>query len=345
MKRKPLFLLLAFLPLMYGLAQTTITKPPVAEVKLIKNQVIDFNQFKSEVTKIEAAIGRKMTIDERKQYLNSKIDTLLFFQYCERERIFVQDSEITAEIAKAKASVGGLAGSDDAHFEDFLRSQGIFADAKTYYRQQLLFRSYVTQRKAKEYAAIPAPSSDEIFKAYDVAKSSLVRPDTARISVIFVDFKNASPDAKARATDAIRQVAAQIKANSGRFDELMVKAFDQGSGYKGGASVLVAKTAQSETVYGSLFIDKVFKLKTGEVSDLIEGPTGMQIVRLNEFLPYKQLTFSDTVPGQQGTVLELVAQKIAAEKEAAFVDQVDKALVAELRKSATVTINNDSLNF
>lgn len=341
MKRRAAILILFALLAMASFGQT-IDKP-VATLRLTKLEVVSLLQFKTDVEKIQSIIGRALTVDERKQYLNSRINTMLFFQYCEREKLYASDSEVNAAVAQAKASLGP--GADDAHLDQALHSQGIFVDAKTYFRQQILFRAYLQAKRQADLKTLQAPTSDEVLKAYELAKSSLVRPDTVRVSVIFVDFRGLSPDAKAKERDAITKIAAKIKADPTKFDEYVIKSSDPGALYKATPSVYVSRTQQFQDIYGSAFMDKVFKMKVGDVSDLIENEAGLQIVRINESLPQKQLTLSDTLPGQQGTVQDILVQRLASEAQQKLLSSIEEGLVADLRKQATVKIYEENLNF
>lgn len=340
MKRSPLLLLLLAL-VSTGFAQT-IDKP-VATLKLTKLEVISLLQFKTDVEKVQSLIGRTLTLDERKQFLDSRIDSLLFFQYCDREKIYASDQEVNAAIAQAKASLGP--GADDARFEQALRSQGVFVDPRTYFKQQILFRSYLQAKRQADLKSLQPPSSDEVLKAYELAKANLVRPDTLRLSVIFADFRGLSADAKAKARDAVTQIAAKLKADPSKFDEYVIKSSDAGSLYKASPSIYVSRTQQFQDLYGPTFMDRVFKLKVGEVSDLIENEAGLQIVRVNESLPQKQLSLSDGFPGQQGTVQDLITQQLLAQKQQKLLSSIEADLVAGLRKEATVKVYEDNLNF
>jgi parvulin-like peptidyl-prolyl isomerase len=143
----------------------------------------------------------------------------------------------------------------------------------------------------------------------------------------------------------MRQIANQLKSNPARFDEIVIRSSDPGAVYKATASVYVEKSAKFQDLYGPVFMDRVFKLKSGEVSELIENEAGLQIVRINEILPQKQLTLSDQVPGQQATVQDLIIQKIYSEKQSKLLDSLEKELIAGLRKEATVKIYDENLNF
>jgi parvulin-like peptidyl-prolyl isomerase len=326
-----------------AVAQTTIDKP-AATIKLIRQEVISVRQLKADADRMEGAIGKKLTADQRRQLLEGKIDTLLFFQFCEREKILVSDAEVNAAIGKLKTQLG--AGTDDAKLEIALRSQGILLDAKTYARQQLLMGNFLQAKKASDLKALKEPSADEVLKAYEFSKSQLVRPDTIRASVIFVDFRGLSADDKKKATDAIRQVAGQLKNNPSKFDEFLLKAGDQGAVYKATPSFYVEKTPQSISIYGSQFVDQVFKMKTGELSDIIENEAGLQIVRVNEVLPQKLLTLSDPIPGNpNATVQDYLKYQLMTQRQNEILAKIQSDLHDQLRSEGSVKVFEENLNF
>ncbi|HET7839277.1 MAG TPA: peptidyl-prolyl cis-trans isomerase [Rectinemataceae bacterium] len=330
------------LPLSAAGAQT-IDKP-AATVKLIKLEVYSVRQFKADVDKVEAAIGRKLDPATRRQMLDSQLNALLFKQYCDREKILVTDADVNSGIAEMKQQVGPNA--DDAQLEAAMRSQGIFNDPKTYVRQQLLLSRFLQAKKADELKALKSPTPDEILKAYDLQKSALVRPDTDRVSILYIDLRGKSDAEKKKSSDTFRAVVAQLKSNSAKFDELMLKAADPQAGYKATVSLMVEKTPQAQNLYGNEFFDAVFKLKVGEISPLIENAAGLQVVRLNEALPQKQLTLSDPVPGQaNATVQDYIAYNLTMKTRTEFLQKVQDDLLAQLRKEATIKIFDENLNF
>jgi parvulin-like peptidyl-prolyl isomerase len=325
-------------------AQTTIDKP-AATIKLTKQEVISVRQFKADVEKIEAAIGQKLPDDKRRELLDNKINSMLFVQYCEREKIAVSEADVTAAVAQMKSSVGQNV--SDADLETALRGQGVFLDPRSYSRQQLLMRNYLQQKRAADLKAIQQPGADEILKSYELAKSQLIRPDTVRTSVLYVDLRSLSGEQKTKAAEAFRQAVARLKSDPGKFDELMLRASEPNAAYKATASVYVEKTPSFLQLYGQLFLDTVFKMKPGELSGVIENEAGLQVVRLNEFLPQKQLGLADPVPGQANgaTIQDWLVYQIVQQRQAELLERIQSELVAQLRKEATVKIIEENLKF
>ncbi len=317
---------------------------PAATVKLIKLEVYSVLQYKADIDKVEAAVGRKLDAPTRRQLLDSQLNAMLFKQYCDREKIIVSDADVNNGITEMKQQIG--ANTDDKQLEAAMRSQGIFNDPKVYVRQQLLLSRYLQAKKADEIKALKSPSPEDILKAYDLQKSSLVRPDTARVSILYVDLRGKSEDDRKKSSELFRGIAAQLKSNASRFDEIMLKAADPQAGYKATVSLLVEKTPQAQNLYGNEFFDAVFKLKAGELSPLIENTAGLQIVRLNESLPQKQLTLSDPVPGQtNATVQDYIAYNLAMKARSDFLQKIQDELLGQLRKEATIKIFEENLAF
>ncbi len=337
----PLLLLFGLLP-MLG-AQTTIDKT-VATIKLVKTEAISQRQLKSDVENLQKASGATFTLDQVKQVLDARINSLLFVQYCEREKISVPDSEVNKAVAQMKVSLGPAA--TDADLEKQLKATGVFVAPKIYVKQRMLFETYVQAKHADALKAVlQQPSADEILKAYDLSKATLVRPDTMRVSVLYVDTRGKSAADAQKGKDSLQSVASALKINPAKFDEYMLRAGDE-AGYKSIPSLYIEKTTQNKTLFGAELFDTVFKLKAGDISTVIESPTGFRIVRANEFLAQKQLGLADTVPGNPNmTIQQFLAIQVAQDKESSFLDKLETDLIAKLRTEASIKIFEEHLTW
>jgi parvulin-like peptidyl-prolyl isomerase len=324
-------------------AQTSIDKP-AATFKLIKQEVISVRQLRADIDRLENATGAKLTTDQRKDVLDARINSMLFLQFCEREKISVSDAQVNAALAQLKSQLGTNA--TDTDLEKSLRASGVFVDPAIYVRQRLLFETYVQTKKQDELKnALKAPTADDILKAYDLAKASLVRPDTIRISVIYADTKGKSDSDIAKSKDLMNGISTALKSNPSKFDEYVLRAGDA-AGYKAIPSLYLEKTPQSKSIFGDDFFTTAFQTKTGEITSVIQTPAGFRIVRVNEFIAQKQLTLSDTVPGNQNlTVQEFLAMQLASEKEQSFLNRMESDLIDSLRKEATIKVYTENLTW
>lgn len=327
-------------------AQTTIDKP-VATLKLTRQEVISVRTLKADIEKIEKTVGKALPADKRRELLDSEIDARLFQQYCEREKLVVTEGELSTALQQLKASLGQ--GATDATLESWAAAQLSFFDAKGLVRQQLLLQRYIQAKRQADVEALKKqlPTADDILKAYELAKSELIRPDTAKVSELFVDLRGLAGDAKTKAAEAFRQAMARLKSDPGKFDELMLRASDPGAAYRSAPSFTVEKTSSGVQLYGQAFLDATFRLKPGEVSPIIENESGLLVVRLNEFLPQKQLGLADTVTvqNQTATVQDFLQYQIMLQRQNLLMAKIQSELVAQLRKEAKVTIYEENLKF
>lgn len=324
-------------------AQTTIDKP-AATIKLSRQEVISVRQLKGDVERLEKASQAKFTPEQIKQVLDARINSLLFVQFCEREKIVVSDNDLAKALSQMKSALGPT--TTDADLEASLRASGVFVEPKVYIRQRLLFENYVTTKKSAEMrAALTPPTADDILKAYDLARASLVRPDTMRVSILYADNRAKSDADVKKQKEIIQGIASALRINPAKFDEYMLRAGDA-AGYKSIPSLYLEKTAQNKTIFGAELFDAVFKLKTGDISPMVESPTGYRIVRANEFLPQKQLGLSDTVPGNQNiTIQEFLMYQLAEEKEVRFMDSLESELIKKLRTEASIRVFEENLKW
>jgi hypothetical protein len=180
-------------------------------------------------------------------------------------------------------------------------------------------------------------------------KFNLRRPTSYRFSMLVARTQGKSDADKKKAEDLMRSLAGKLKANPSDVDDYLVRGgLDaKGSGFQTMMNLVIAKTAESKKQYPGLY-DAVFKLKEGEISDLIVDDTGFSIVRAGVYLPEKQLNFDDVIEGltstkaaaanPSATVLALVINEYQSTKYGELQKTSRDAIVAKLRKEGTITI-------
>lgn len=309
---------------------------PLATVKLVKTEIVSDKTFKDDVAKLEASLGKQLSAEERRVYLDDVINDLLFYQMCERDGIKVSDGEIDSYIAKLRAQ--RPAGESEQQFSAFLASQGIpYADLRTYYKKQVLIQRWLMAAKSAELAAIPPISSADILTTYELYKSKLVRPDTVKLSFLFYQFRDSSAADRAKGATIMKDLSERL-AKSESFDVLRLKA--QESGYAANKEPLYFERSDVFLKqFGKTFYDTVFALKDGSNSLPFETEAGWWIVRRLEYLPQKQLELSDPYRlGQAGSVQDYIAQLLAKQQENDFLQKTFSELFRKLRGQAEIKI-------
>jgi len=329
------------------------TRKPILQVNLKANEPYYLETFKGDIDRLESSLSSmsaqkaKLSSKDKLNIILDTIDQMLFRQYCDREGIKVSDADINAQIAQYKAGLGP--GATDAMVEANMRRSGVFTDIRTYVKQDLLFATYLKAKNPDDLKAISQPSAEDVLKTYDEMKFNLRRPTSYRFSMLVARTQGKSDADKKKAEDLMRSLAGKLKANPSDFDDYLVRGgLDaKGSGFQTMMNLVIAKTAESKKQYPGLY-DAVFKLKEGEISDLIVDDTGFSIVRAGVYLPEKQLNFDDVIEGltstkaaaanPSATVLALVINEYQSTKYGELQKTSRDAIVAKLRKEGTITI-------
>jgi hypothetical protein len=346
-----------------GLAAQTATplptRKPLLQINLKANEPYYLETFNGDIERLESGLNAlsvqktKLASRDKLNILLDTIDMILFRQYCDREGIKVADSDVANQIAQYKASLG--AGATDAMVEANLRRNGVFTDIKTYVRQDLLFATYLKARNSSDLQAISQPKADDVLKTYDDMKFSLRRPTSYRFTMLVARTQGMSDADKKKSADIMKSIADKLKANAADFDTYLVRGGldSKNAGYQTMMNLVIAKTAESKKQYPGLY-DAIFKLKEGEISDLIEDDNGYSIVRAGTYLPEKQLGFDDVIEGLTGlkasaanpaaTVLALVVNELQSTKYAQLQKTTRDAINARLRKEGNITIYLSNLS-
>lgn len=274
------------------------TRKMVLQVNLKASEQYFLDTFLADVGRRESALGktRKATSKEKLGIIKDTIDLMLFRQLCEREGLNISEAEISSQISQYKASLGP--GATDAMVDLSLRRNGVFIETRSYVKHDLLFGQYLNKKYPAEVNAIKQPSSADLIKAYEDMKFNLRRPSFYRMSMLLAPTQGKTDTERKKAGDAMRAIADKLKSDPSAYDSYFIKGMvdPQAAGYQTMPYVVIAKTAESRSQYPNLY-DKVFKLKEGEVSDLIEENVGYCIVRVNQYLPEKQLGLDDFIEG------------------------------------------------
>lgn len=318
-------------------AQATALGAPIATVRLTKTEIIYDSSFRADVAKVEKLRGSPLSEEERKAFLDDVMNDLLFFQFCARDGITVADSEVESYIAKVRSQLGPSV--TDAQFEAYLTSQDIMlADLRSYYRKQILVQRWLTKDKAAEIAAMPKITGSDIMSVYELYKSKLVRPDTARVAFLFVAFKDKTAEDKARSAAEAKALVTRLEKGES-FDALRLGAVDGGS-YNASRDYFFFERSEAYLKqFGSRFYDTVFALKDGSYSAPFETDNGWWIVRRAEFFPQKTLELSDPVKlGQATTVEAYLSQLLAQQRESEFIQKAFAELFTKLRSQADIKI-------
>jgi parvulin-like peptidyl-prolyl isomerase len=345
--KKTLFLLLGLFTALPCFSQSNLQT--VATVNLTKTEAITVGQLRTEVQRREKASGKTLTKAERLQMLDIMINERLVLQAAERDRIMVSESEINQQIDQLKnvlAQQLGRKPTDAEYAQAVMNESGLDVNAfKEQVRRQLIVQKYMLAKKGDLINSIKVPTEQEIQNEYTLLKGELVRPETIRCIIIQVAY---GPDAAARAKakTLAESLVREINNDPSKFDEVAQRSVAPNSGYQAGDAGYIPRNQEARNLVGQTFIDTAFSLKQGQVSRLVEGQQGFQIIKVTENYASKQLELGDILQlGTRITVRDYIGQGLLNQRQQAILNQASEEIVKDLRTSRTFSINENNVNW
>jgi len=347
MKRIAFSALLASFLAAWGFAQAELQ--PAAIVNLTKTEPITVRQLRTEVERMEKSARRPLTEQERRDVLDMMINEKLAIQAAERDRITISENEITTQVNQLRAQMVQAIGRQptDAEFATAVRNEtGLEIPAfREQLRRQLTVQKYLMSKKQSTIENVKVPTEEEIVREYNLARSDFVRPETVRFSMIQVLY---GPDAasKTRARELVGRLVGEIGTNPSRFDEVSLRGQASNSGYQAGDGGYLPRNREAMQVVGEEFFNTAFRLRQGEVSGLIEGQLGYQIIKITETYTMRNLELEDIFQlGSRMTVRDYIGGTMLQRRQMEVLAQASQELVAELRAGRTFQIFDRNLTW
>jgi parvulin-like peptidyl-prolyl isomerase len=341
-----LFVILA-LTAVSGFSQADLQ--PAAIVNLIRSEPITVRQLRTEVDRMGRAARQTLTQAQRMEVLDVMINERLAVQGAERDRITVTESELNQQLQQLRSALGQQMGRapTDAEFDQALRAESGMEPAafREQLRRQMIVQKYLFSQKEDLISSIRTPTEAEILQQYNLARSQFVRPDTVRFSMIQVPY---GPDAasRTRARELAESLAREIGSNATKFDEVAARSAAPNSGFVAGDGGFLPRNHEAQSVVGADFMNTAFSLRQGEVSRLIEGTPGFQIIKVTENYSMRNLELDDIlILGTRITVRDQIGQVMLQERQQLILAQASQELIAELRAAANIQVFERNLNW
>jgi len=331
-----------------GFAQSADLQP-AATVNLIRTEPITVRQLKNDVERMEKSTRRSLTQAERMQVLDVVINERLVLQAAERDRISISDNEVNQQMQQLRSGMQQQLGRQptDAEFSQALMNEsGLDMTAfREQLRKQMIVQKYLMSKKGDLINSIKQPTEQEIINEYNLLKSQLVRPDTIRFSMIQVQY---GPDAASRtkARTLADSMVKEINSDPSKFDEVAARSVAPNSGYQAGDAGYLPRNQEARQLVGQAFMDVAFSLKQGQVSRLIEGQQGFQIIKVTENYASKSLELGDIFQlGARATVRDYIGQTLLNQRQQSILAQASQELVTELRTGKTFQIFENNIKW
>jgi hypothetical protein len=324
-------------------------------------------ELKQQTDIVRASVGRPLSDEQFRRGVELQYGSYSAFQAYVREYIikqkYVQKYLVeTAEKAKAGDSIteseinNGVQsfrmqvaaqkyaqtgqGLSDEEFNEFLRQQGMdLTTLRGEARRQLTVQKYLIS------LAGGAPREDQIVAYYNDHKAQFVRPVTISFDYIQIPFGSTTATktaARTRADELTRRIGSRAAA----FNEESAVLEASTANTAGSVRYLQLSTEDPriQQLLGQDFIDKAMLLAEGAVSGVIEGRQHFFIIKITSKFPRADLGLDDNYRwGSPGTVRQGISDQLMAEALAGIEDVVINSLAEDLRKTATVTIQDELL--
>jgi len=347
MKRAVILIFLTALTAVSGFSQSDLQT--IAIVNLIRTEPITVKQLRSEVEMVEKAGRIQLNPEQRKLVLDGMINERLVVQAAERDKIVVSDNEVNQQFQQLRAMLAQNIGRQptDAEFAQAIRNQfGMEPQAyRDQTRRQLIVQKYLMTKKGDLINSAKMPTEQEIQAEYVVRRSELLRPEIVRLSLIQVPY-GSDAAARSKARELANNLLKEIGANPSKFDEVSMRSGSPNSGFQAGDAGYLPRNQQARARLGDKFMDTAFSLRQGQISSLIEGIDGFQIIKVTENLSEKILDLYDFVePGSKITVRDAISQELLNQRQQAVFTQASQEIVNELRAGRDFKIQNNLLNW
>jgi parvulin-like peptidyl-prolyl isomerase len=331
----------------WGFAQADLQ--PAAIVNLTKTEPITVRQFRTEVERMEKSTGRTLNEKERREVLDVMINERLAMQAAERDKVTITDNEVNQHLGQLRAQMSQVLGRQptEAEFATAVKNEsGLEVPAfRDQVRRNLIVQKYLMSQKQSTLQNVKPPAEGDITREFNLARSEFVRPDTVRFSMIQVLF-GADAAARTKARDQINNIAKEIGGNPSRFDEVVLRGQSANSTYQAGDFGFLPKRRDAMQVVGEGLFNAAFALKQGEVSAVIEGQMGYQIIKITETYTMKNLDLDDIYQlGTRITVREFIGNALLQRQQMEMLNKASQELVAELRAGKTVQIFERNLSW
>ena len=286
----------------------------LAVVKYNKSESITVKQLKARCDTYEKQMGKKLTVDERKQVLDALIEEKLVLQAAAKTGINISDSNVDQYFLQTMSQQVGAMVTEKELNEMIQKAQGITLDQllqsqtgmntseyKAFLKNQLIAQQYVISQKQAEIQKVAA-TDEQIRQFYESNKTSFVWNDMMKMFMV-VYPKGANPEDTKVKVNELRNKLADKKMTAEQ-----IEAQAQAGGYQAG-HILLQKTEAYAYQLGMTYNNLMwlFEQKDDVVLDIQETEQDFRIVKVVKKYGAKMLSISDIVqPDSTITVYDYI---------------------------------------
>ena len=321
---------------------------PAATINIVRTEPITVAQLRTEVERLErAAGGRTLSHNDVMQVLDIMINERLALQAAERDRVTVTENELNQHMQELRNNMANTIGRQptDAEFAQAIRNESgmELAAFREQLRRQMIVQRYLMTTQESTFRAIRPPTEAEIRSTFELARAQFIRPETVRFSMIQVPY---GPDAasRTRARTQADNLAREIGTNSARFNDVVARSQNPNSGIQAGDAGFLPRTLEAQAIVGEQLLNTAFNLRNGQISGVIEGVSGFQIIKITETYSMRNLDLGDIVHlGTNITVRDQIGNALLQQRQQEAMARATQELVTSLRAGRPFTIFENNI--
>lgn len=249
----------------------------------------------------------------RKQLMDSLVSSEILFQASQKAGIAVSDESINEQLQSLRSR---FPSEDD--FSRYIAGQEItLQDMRERIRRNLATQELV----GKEIEAKLSVSEAEIADYYRKNKDKMRREESVKVSEIFVRTDpKAAADARAKARQKIESLLKEVRGGK-EFAALARQFSEAPDARQGGDMGYITRNGTLPAI-----ASPAFRLKVGEVSDVVESPFGYHVLKVTEKKPAGDVKLEEAKP----QVSRIVRQQKEREAFNAYLARLKAASKVEI---------------
>lgn len=304
---------------------------------------------KSEVNEfIEAAKekGITLTVEEA---INNLILQVIYLQFVNNQATTYSEEELTQVVSNYLlnlASQYGVELKSEQDVADFLAKLGVSEDEfKNTIIVQYIEYDYITKNYAEQLNAVATPTAEQVETFYNENKDSdaFKAKTCVKVAHIFVPFSDTESDNNIL-FNQMKGIRENIVSGKTTFEQAAFDYSRDTSSSSNGGAIQNGWLEEGSQVglaqLGQNGMDAVFALKTGEVSQVVEGVVGYHIFKALARREAKVLTLDDLMDLNSTVTVREYCTQVLSELlvENVYNSALDELLLS-LKDKAQITVN------
>ncbi|MEW5818031.1 MAG: peptidylprolyl isomerase [Spirochaetota bacterium] len=328
-----------------------------ATVNLIEPSIVTVKQFTATADQLKQQYASmRLEIPSNEEILEQMLVELLLKQHIKKtEGLDVTESDLFNALRSQPGS--GLGNMSDEKIKAAVQKEtgiswDVYVQQGIAQLEQIKIQEWVKQKKSKYFADLNNPSNQpseaDVQLFYKKNKTAFFWSDMVRATQLYIDTRQMSTTERQAKLQEIEKYYRDIQNGISTFDETVIKFTDlHDPRYKTEDGLIAFDHPTLSNLLGDDYLNKVFSLRIGVVSDVIASNIGYHIVRVSKKIERKFLNIDDPIEPDGAATVRQYIERILVIKD--LQDKYKKAtqeLMKELKldEKAEIVIYKNNLD-